>query len=306
MIKRTLSAALLSLSIATVSQGSELNSTVQRMLGIPNSIASVVDSHLGAETIHPDVILIQDVHRHPEVQGHIAAILLYGRHHWGLQDVYVEGAQSGASPLPITHLETKDVRRGVYAGELGGAEMAAALSTRAPLQLHGLEDGDLYRKHVQAYETMQRLRKPALRELSTNLILEKGFDLDRTDQKASRYAILQKLLKLRLKSSEYASYLQHPWESRAQSALWQGQRAAEEFYQLADERSRVFTDVITESKSPQTVAAVVGGFHTEWMTRELKTRGKTYVVLSPQVTQSGYEGLYQRGMEQTISALRVR
>ena len=46
---------------------------IQTALGVPALIAKVTDGVLPYGGGVPDVILVQDIHRHPEVQGHIAA-----------------------------------------------------------------------------------------------------------------------------------------------------------------------------------------------------------------------------------------
>ena len=50
---------------------------------------------------------------------------------------------------------------------------------------------------------------------------------------------------------------------------------------------------------------VVGGFHTPSMTRYLRERNRTYVVLTPPITQVGYEPLYEEHMMASISALNL-
>ncbi len=285
-------------------QAVEPASALQQAMGIPLSIAQIVDSYQPDPGTLPEIILIQDIHRHPEAQNHIAAVLLYGSRHWGLRNVYLEGAEANHEVIKPSFSSRTEMREALYAGQIGGPEMAAALLEPSELSLQGMEESTLYKEHVQIYEEVEGLRSAALRELSMSRLFQTGLDV--SPSRLDPYEQTQRLLRLRMKPMDYAVYLQQPSVDRQESVLSQAMRAAELFYVLADERSRVFTDVLLASSSKEPRAAVVGGFHTEWMTQELKRQGRSFVVLSPQVTTTGYEGLYAKGMQQTISALKVR
>jgi hypothetical protein len=69
-----------------------MDARLAKQLGVPENLAHVVDGLQIADYELPSYILIQDVHRHAEVQNEIAAILLYGRRQWHLRDVFIEGA----------------------------------------------------------------------------------------------------------------------------------------------------------------------------------------------------------------------
>ncbi len=265
---------------------------IQTALGVPVSIAKVTDGALPSGGGVPDVILVQDIHRHPEVQGHIAALLLYGSHHWGLKDVYLEGAQAA---LPVA----------LQGGRLSGAEMAVALEPGSPVRLHGLEDPALYRENVSAYEAAERLKEPALQELKTARFLQNSLDVETGSQAPDRWALLQRMLQLRLKPAEHAAYLNNPYQGHEGSALKEAIRAAEDFYTLADQRSQTFLKNLKSSAVGGPQLVVVGGYHTAMMAQALRKQGRSFAVLSPNVTQSGFEDLYARGMQQTISALKL-
>ncbi len=244
--------------------------------GIPPTVATVADEHRTSANGLPDIILIQDVHRHEEVQSQITAILLYGAHAWDIQNVYLEGidqdAPSASHPL-------------------------------APMKVHGLEKPSLYKQHVSAYARVESRKKAALRELEISRLLSHSFDTAEYSEK--EYALLKRMLRLRMKPADYADYL-HLNSMPRGSYLTEALSAAEDFYTLADDRSKVFAEALALYKGDGPVVAVVGGFHTQKMAEEFKRLGKSYVVLSPHVTESGYDDAYSRGMEQTISALHLR
>src|ERR1035437_10379716 len=104
---------------------------LQKKLGIPLSEGTVVDAY----GRRPEVILIQDVHRHPEAQQHIRAMILYALKNWGAKQVFLEGAWSGGATQDFRYL--------------------------------GLEDPEVYRANVAAYESVANVREEALRQIDT-------------------------------------------------------------------------------------------------------------------------------------------
>lgn len=278
---------------------------LQRDLGIPSTIARVVDGNCPAGQSVPEYILIQDVHRHPEAQGHISALLMYGARHWGLKEVFLEGAQAHQYVIRPAQQSPQDLRNALQEGRIGGAEMAAAMMPGTDMTLIGIEQPELYKSNVQIYEEVDRLRAGAMRELSMTRLLQEGLDVSRETPAEDRFDIAEKLLQLRLKPSEYAAYLEHPVSARPDSTLTQALHTAELFYVLADERSRVYTEVLTADAESEPRAAVIGGFHTARMAEELRKQGHSFVVLSPHITMGGFDELYAKGMQQTISALKI-
>jgi len=256
----------------------------QQALGVPPSIAKITDASMAARERLPEFILVQDIHRHAEVQGNIAALLAHGVRHWGLQDIYLEGASANAL-IPQT---------------------AGFLRSDMPVQYHGLEDPNVYRDNVSAYEQVEHLRDAALQELETARLVENSFDMETEAQAAERWTLLRRLLQLRLKPGEYADYLRTKRALNGNTPLSAAVQAAEEFYELANERSHIFLENLPTAKTGRPQVIVVGGFHTAAMAEELKRQGRSYVVLAPRVTQSGYDDLYARSMRDTISALKLR
>jgi hypothetical protein len=278
---------------------------IQKVLGIPPSIAQVTDGQWVPGAKLPEIILVQDIHRHPEVQGHIAALLLHGVGQWGLKDVYLEGAQAEAPvALPSTS-DTPSLRDALLEGRLSGAEVAVAMDPEAAITLHGLEDLSVYRQNVLAYEEVERWREPAFQELQTVNILETALDIDGGFALGIGDSLLRRMLQLRLKPADYATYKAHQFVGHEGSALCEAVRAAEAFYTLADQRSEIFLANLESGSSESPRLVIVGGYHTAWMAQELRRRGRSFAVLTPQVTESGYEDLYARGMQDTISALKL-
>jgi hypothetical protein len=278
---------------------------LQQALGVPESIAKVTDGYLRPNNTLPEMILFQDVHRHPEVQGDIAAVVLYGSHHWGLKDVYLEGAQAGTEVAISRDGTVASLRNAVQTGLLSGAEMAAALEPDSSLELHGLEDPNLYRENVEAYERTEHLRDLALQELDTAQVLQDAWDVPVDRPGATEIPLLIKLLQLRLKPAEHEAFMNNPYNGPTNSALRDAILEAEHFYSIADERSEAFLRNAERSSADVPRLLVVGGFHTEKMASLLRSQGHSFVVLTPHVTQTGYDELYARGMHQTISALKL-
>lgn len=238
---------------------------LQKKLGIPLSEGTVVDAY----GRRPEIILIQDVHRHPEAQQHIRAMILYGLKNWGAKQVFLEGAWSGGATQDFRYL--------------------------------GLEDPEVYRANVAAYESVAKVREEALRQIDTAQLFADTFDA----ASAPSWEQIRRLVQLRLKPAEYADYARHPYRPAASdSGLAGAIRAAESFYELANRRSQIFLGKARSQRTFGTQVLVVGGFHTAAMAQELRKEGVSYAVFSPRVTEGGYEELYSRGMRETINALK--
>jgi hypothetical protein len=166
----------------------------------------------------------------------------------------------------------------------------------------GLEDPDIYRQNVAAYEAVEKVRDEALRELETARIFSSALDADSAEQ----WPQIKRLIQLRLKPAEYADYMKNPYRTTENTALAGAVSSAEHFYALANERSRIFLEKAQTLHRSGTQVLVVGGFHTKAMAEELKRKGISYVVLSPHMTQGGFEKLYADGMHETVSALKLR
>lgn len=275
---------------------------MQKHLGVPSAVATVQDSWLPRGERFPEFVLIQDIHRHPEVQRNIAAILLHGVSRWGIQTVYIEGSWAEGEGLSPAATPLPTLRDAVQSGRMSGAELAKAMAPDRALHLLGLEDPRTYRENVDAYERVQGHQQDALRELKTTRLLSHWFDLSQT----ARWERVERLIRLRLKPSEYAEYRRDPFRGTPGSQLAEAVAHAERFYEIADTRSQIFVHRATASQNAGPRVLVVGGFHTGAMVELLKKDHRSYVVLTPKVTQAGYDDLYARGMVETISALKLR
>ncbi len=272
---------------------------IQTFLEIPPSIATLVD----ANSNQPEYILIQDIHRHPEAQANIAAMLLHAFRNWGVTTAYLEGAYAGQSVSKSYAGET--LRTKLYDGTLSGAEMASAMLQSGELRLKGLEDADVYTENVRAFEAAQKAQMRALTEIKTTRMIQQTLDLSQRRFSDEQIERLDLLARLKLKPAEYERYLEDRELNQCPPALAQALAAAEYFYELAERRSDIFVQKAYEDKSPNPKVIVVGGFHTAAMANQLRASGKSFVVLAPRVTQSGYDELYARGMQETISALKL-
>ena len=270
---------------------------VQKRLGIPDSVATIVDSS-GKK---PQYVIIQDIHRHPEAQQNIASMILYGMRHWNTKEIYVEGSWADSDAIQPALTELPSILESVRAGKMGGVEMAVAMAPDQHMRLFGLEDADLYKKNVEAYEAVDHARGDALRELETARLFGRVADTDASQA----FITLKRLIQLRLKPTEYAEYLKAPYHATSPSRLADAVASAEHFYQIANDRSRIFLERARALHQSGTQVLVVGGFHTAAMTEELRRHGVSYVVLSPQITEGGFDDLYKRGMHDTISALKL-
>lgn len=238
---------------------------VQKKLGIPLSEGTVVD----ASGRKPEIILIQDVHRHPEAQQHIRAMIMSAMTRMGAKDIFLEGAW--------THGQTADY------------------------EFSGLEDQDTYRANVAAYEAVEKDRAEALQELDTTQLFENVLDADAPPS----WPQIRRLIQLRLKPAEYAEYAKHPYRPASASALARAVESAELFYEIANQRSDIFLAKAKEHHQSGPQVLVIGGFHTAGMAEKLRQEGIPYVVLAPRITQGGFEDLYSQGMQQTINALKL-
>jgi len=238
---------------------------LQARLRIPFAAASIVD----ASGQRPDVILIQDIHRHPQAQENIRTMILSAMASTGAKEIFLEGSW--------THGQTADY------------------------SYMGIEDADTYKANVEAFDAVEKNREGAMQELETASLFGDAFDAPSADSLKR----VKRLIQLRLKPAEYAEYLKSPFRASTRSQLADAVTAAEHFYEIANERSHIFLKnaKALHKEGPQVM--VVGGFHTAAMTDELHRQGISYVVLSPHVSQGGFDGLYAQGMHDTISALKL-
>jgi hypothetical protein len=299
---------------------------IQKLLAIPQSLAKVTAAWwpqpLGPhesssiQTL-PNYVLIQDVHRHPQVQGQVSSLIVQGYEQWGVRKVFLEGA---FTPLDVSvfHRIPQNTRRLllerlVHDGDLSGPELAAVTimekEWRNPpvstFQLYGLEDPELYRESIHAYQTVMALRDRALNELVTMRRWQENMDLPTPNVLSEQLNRIDALLRLKLTPAEHDAYLKTKEALPAWVNMDKAIQAAEEFYRLVHLRSEYYLRQV-EKIAPAgsgTRIVVVGGFHTPYMAEGLKKEGRTFVVLAPAVSQSLTEPLYEKRMQQTATTL---
>jgi len=263
--------------------------TLQKRLGIPPAVASVTDASSPDMSEIPRYILIQDLHEHPESQSAIAAIALYGRRAWNVRTLFIEGAQGPVTPAPEPAEHT-------------GAERAVLMDREKNLSLFGMENWDIYRENLAAYDRTRRLQSAALEELHTIRLLGRTLDVA---PDTHRWSQIEKMVRLELKPDDYAQMISGPLAPLASPALAEALESAAMFYRLADQRSAIFLENarIVAGEGPRIL--VVGGFHTPAMAEALRKQKESFVVLTPRITRSGDESRYARRMQESISALRL-
>jgi hypothetical protein len=193
--------------------------SIQHFLVIPSTVAQVTDMNLSMDAAQmPEFILIQDVHKHPEVQRNVASLILQGYAQWGVRKVFVEGAFTGVDLSMFHRLpeQTRDLllSRLVQEGNLSGAEFASVLLTESewsnpqpcPFQLFGMEDAQLYRQNISAYREVLSLRDNALGELLSIRRLQNEIHIPQPNILAQQLDRTEALIKLKMTPSDFAAY----------------------------------------------------------------------------------------------------
>ena len=294
-------------------------SQTQTALGLSRNVGQISDAEGDFSRSLPRFILIQDVHNHPEAQEHIASVIMHGYKFWGVKKVFLEGAFSSVD-LSVFHrvpdlMRLALMKRLVQSGDLSGPELAAVILSEAewrnppvnPFQLIGLESPRLYEQNLEVYQQVQIHRDEALRALEEIRRLQIGLQLLPSNPLPQQLVRTEDLIRLKMTPDEYAAYRSARFAIPSAPELDLARRLAERFYSLVQERSHAFI-VQAEAKVPAGAGPrilVVGGFHTARMARELKAQGYSYVVITPRITRTGYESLYERRMLESISALQV-
>jgi len=293
-------------------------SQVQTSLGIPPTLGRVTDASLPSADSAPEFVLVQDVHHHPEVQSHISSLILLGYRRWHVNKVFLEGAFSRVD-MSIFHRVPRTTRalllsRLVTEGNLSGAELAAVLLTEeewsnppvSPFQLIGMEDPKLYEQNLAAYRDVQTLQQQGLEELTSMRRLQNSLQLQGVPVLAEQLDRTEALLRLKMTPSEYVVYLQNKVAVPSSPRLDPAIAAAERFYRLAQARSQIFLKEakkkVPASSGPRIL--VVGGFHTALMGEELRKEGRSYVVIAPAVSESGFDSLYEKKIAESVSAIQ--
>lgn len=275
--------------------------TLPKQLGIPLSMATVQESYKGnSKLLLPEYILIEDIHSHPEAQGKIAALILYAHHHLRSQRVLVEGAfaEVGPPPFPMFTVERGQLSANelLRRGQLSGGELGAALISHSEDSSHfkviGVDDRQLYRRQLESYQSLMALQPTALRQLRKRYFLMSSRQRD----------LLTHLLELKLSPGEYDMYLRVAKDKEGNSSLSRAIHLAESYYRLADLRSYRFLQRAPALVPGQPCMIVVGGFHMPAMTQELKRQKKSFVLLTPHITQSDPGNLYKDRLRESYQA----
>jgi len=301
----------------TESAGIQNYQQEQSALGLPDKLAHVADASWPDLRIFPDYILVQDMHRHPQVQAQIAALIEKGYDKWGVKKVFLEGAFTMLD-LSVFHRVPKKTQvllldRLVHDGSLSGPEVAAIhIMERewsdppiSPFQLFGLEDPGLYRQNVQAYQSVLEGRDRALEALVPIRRLQETMQLQEPNALLEQLMRTESLLHLKLTPSEYQAYLKEKASVPSTPVIDPVIHAAEEFYRVAERRSQVFLETaarkVPASSAPRIL--VVGGFHTAFMAASLRQEGRSFVVLTPAVKVRENDDLYEKNLMETAHAL---
>ena len=284
---------------------------------VPGELATVTSAYLPDPKALPEFILIQDVHRHSEVQGKIANLILYGYDHWGARRIYMEGAFTKVD-LTVFHRLPETTRQAllqglIIDGNLSGPELAAVLVSERewrnpsvwPLQVVGMEDAFLYAQNLRVFRDLMAINNAALREVRSLRRLNDSLNLPEPNILGSQLARSESLLQLRLTPDEYALYLSGRNALPDAPLLRPALNLAEKFYALVDQRSAAFiaesTRKLPAGTGPRIL--IVGGFHTAFMAEQLQEKGHSYIVLSPTITQAGNHKTYEKNLLNSIDTL---
>ncbi|GEM_PF-5885064 len=142
---------------------------------IPADIGNIRNFHVPSgkkADQQPFFIYIQDAHANFEAQKSIKQILSYLSKEYGLGLVGVEGAISPLEPNVLKFFHDADKNSGiaerlVKSGELSGVEWFA-VEQQGQVKLTGIEDADLYRDNILAFQELVR-NQDKIEELLKNL-----------------------------------------------------------------------------------------------------------------------------------------
>ena len=272
-------------------------------LGIPSDMAVIQQQYGPVQSAGPQFILIEDVHSAPEIQGKIAAIILYVHHHWNSRRTFIEGAFApiGPPPFPIFTAERGELCANelLRRGWLSGGELAAALISRSTarpgaFEVIGVDDPALYRRQIETFEALAAVKDAAVRQLNKPGVV-RGDD-DR--------AWLTRLVELRLRPADAPRLAAYSRLRIRDPFVRSACDVAVTYYRLTDRRSLAFFERMLAQAAEGPAILVTGGFHTPAITRLLRRRNKSYVVLRPTSTQSMDANVYHDCMRTTSASLQ--
>jgi hypothetical protein len=307
----------LAIGILFVIPGIFQNVHADAVLTVPQDLASLSSSYLPDPSSLPDYILIQDVHRHAEVQGKIANLILFGYSHWGARRIFMEGAFSKVD-LTVFHRLPDDARetllkRLILEGNLSGPELAAVMVLERewrdppvwPLQLVGMEDARLYSENLYVFRDLLHQREAALRELDSLIRLNDEMHLPQPNILGNELSLAKSLLELKLTPEEYSLYLSARSALPNSPQLEPALTLADKFYDVVNQRSMAFikesSRKLPAGSGPRVL--VVGGFYTAFMAQQLREAGLSFVVLSPTITQSENHQAYEKQLLDSVDTL---
>jgi len=279
-------------------------------LSVPSKFGTITDQWTSPER-SSTVVLIQDLHANIGVQKNVAMIveILYRRYH--ISRVFTEAA---FGPCEVSLLRTVPSRRGqlklidrlLSQALINGVEIAAARAGSgrlSPIKLEGVDDPLLYLANVQAFRDLVKAGPDAAYEWkSLRDLLMPGA----APQLRKHLELTEKLLSLKLIDSEWLEYQDHrdltPQGSpRFNAAI----AAAERFYIAAQARNGALAQNLMASMASNfgqargpapTAVLFTGGFHTATIAHMLKTRGISFIVVTPQVDRLDQDEIYLQSM----------
>lgn len=338
LAKKALSLALCLLvgwnDIATaqgIHSGSEtinLLSFYQKSLGISPKVAVITGAYNGRlesertktsfKTRHsklPKFILIQDLHANQEAQERIANVIVHGFRHWNLRQVFIEGASARVDVSVLRTLPRK-VQNNLLdnflrEGYLTGPEIAAVRlrgswldsPSFSSLQLQGLEDPEIYWKHLATYKQAKILERPALQELYSIQNLHSELCIAPVDPLAQQLKRTFHLVRLGLTPEELADYLRFKSQTAHTPKLGPALANAEAFYQLAKQRDEILLVRAKNMPVEGPRVMVIGGFHSYGIAEKLQQQGTSFVVLTPTIHRLDHEWRYRERMQELTDTL---
>jgi len=286
---------------------------IQVLMDVPPTQATVTDAFGMESGALPDYVVVQDAHRHAEVQSRLAWIVLHGYKNWGVRKVFVEGAFTPVD-LSVFHVLNEGERQSlsdhlVHKGKLSGPERAGVMIQEmewrnppvSPFELIGMEEPSLYQANLAAYNAVQTLRGKALEEVAEIRMLHNSLHLPTTHVLRRHLQLIEKMLDLRVTAAEHSLYLKAREAVPASLRLTPALEAAERFYELANQRSLVFVKNVDRkvpaAEGPRVL--ITGGFHTPLISQMFRSQGRSYVILTPRATVPGTDALYERRLQES-------
>ena len=281
-------------------------------LTVPSKFGTLMDRWIAPRPA-PFVVLIQDLHANIGVQNNVAAIIEHLFYRYQISNVFTEAA---FGPCEVSLLRSSPTRRAqnklvdklLSQALINGADLAAIRAGKgrlSPIDLSGVDDPWLYLANVQAFRDLLRVGPAAAREWKAlrDLLMPGS-----SPQLRRHLELTEKLLGLTLLDSDWLQYKEHRnLTPRGSPTLMTAITAAERFYTAAEARNNVLAENLLSSLHAPRAILFTGGFHTASIAHTLKTRGISFVVISPKVDRFDQDALYIQSMteppHETVMAL---